>query len=85
MQLIVENWMIISYDVDVIGTIVSVDIYDIEKTSIDDESVIMDIGYVRKDVTRESLANERKYTKLEANGELDSLREYMISNNFPSK
>ena len=85
MQLIVENWMIISYDVDVIGTIVSVNIYDIEKTSIDDESVIMDIGYVRKDVTRESLANEQKYKKLEANGALDSLREYMISKNFPSK
>ena len=73
----VETWINIEYDVDAIDTVVPVKIYDIEETSIDDGSIIVDVEYDSKYDMEELLVNGHKHTNFEVNGVLGLLLAYM--------
>ena len=61
-QSMVETWINIEYDVDVIDTIVPEKIDDIEETSMNDGIIIVDVEYDSKDYMEEILVNGQKHT-----------------------
>ena len=73
----VETWINIEYDVDVIDTIVSENIYDIEEKSMDGGITIMDVEDYSKYDMEELLLNGQKRNNFELNGALDLLVAYI--------
>ena len=73
----VETWINIEYNVDVIDTIVSENIYDIEEKSMDGGITIMDVEDYSKYDMEELLLNGQKRTNFELNGALDLLVAYI--------